>query len=466
MNFFRRGRERRNSISSYPKQRLWDEDEDDDLNYLPGSNNVYITQTRDGKPAFGRKKGNRLIEDYGFDLMGQAFGIPSRMDFERAERDRERAERGRERERERECDRRGRRMSMASQSSGIIATDTTGVPRRSRSILKTTKNPAEMNSELDFTPSKTPLPSRRRSRARSMSSPPSMHQLGHLRGLAGEDAFDHRSYSGGYPFMSPGSFNASQIPPPPPPPPGVWNPQPMSCHMSASGHHNVGYSQYPGYSSQSMQADCPPGHGLSGWAPGYNQMSPQFWNQQGNAHPYSQQRPINPHEQAGLSYPMAHSMPQPMQAHPATAMSHTPQTGYAPFAPPPPPPAPPGAVWGRGYVPEFVRKEDEEYTVKDSDRKASRIRGSSRWEKGGRGSAEKRFKSRIGRRIQHIHVCAACGQKRSRGYHRDHPLKRGQLPEPDYCARCVRAATVSDTEQSNNGTGPEDSIVNVSFHHH
>lgn len=60
----------------------------------------------------------------------------------------------------------------------------------------------------------------------------------------------------------------------------------------------------------------------------------------------------------------------------------------------------------------------------------------------------------ISKYIQHVHICAACGKKRSRGYQRAHPLKRGEIPTRDYCRKCLHHAlkdkdTTDDALMSN-----------------
>jgi hypothetical protein len=48
------------------------------------------------------------------------------------------------------------------------------------------------------------------------------------------------------------------------------------------------------------------------------------------------------------------------------------------------------------------------------------------------------------------HICANCGRMRSRKYHRDHPISPGKEPTPDFCGRCQR--DVSCTESSDSET--------------
>lgn len=49
------------------------------------------------------------------------------------------------------------------------------------------------------------------------------------------------------------------------------------------------------------------------------------------------------------------------------------------------------------------------------------------------------------------HVCANCGNLRSRKYHQEHPLKEGDIPEAAFCRKCQKDASStsesSDTER-------------------
>lgn len=51
----------------------------------------------------------------------------------------------------------------------------------------------------------------------------------------------------------------------------------------------------------------------------------------------------------------------------------------------------------------------------------------------------------ISKNIRHHHICTGCGKKRSREYQQAHPLQRGEIPKPAYCARCVRDAELADS---------------------
>lgn len=56
--------------------------------------------------------------------------------------------------------------------------------------------------------------------------------------------------------------------------------------------------------------------------------------------------------------------------------------------------------------------------------------------------------SDISRRIQHVHTCAGCGKKRSKDYQAAHPLRRGEIPQKSYCLRCIKEAEAWDLPAS------------------
>jgi hypothetical protein len=43
------------------------------------------------------------------------------------------------------------------------------------------------------------------------------------------------------------------------------------------------------------------------------------------------------------------------------------------------------------------------------------------------------------------HICAGCGRIRSKKYHHDHPLKEGEKPEPDFCRKCQKDSSSTDS---------------------
>lgn len=44
------------------------------------------------------------------------------------------------------------------------------------------------------------------------------------------------------------------------------------------------------------------------------------------------------------------------------------------------------------------------------------------------------------------HICAGCGRIRSKRYHHDHPIKQGEKPEPDFCRKCQKDTSSTDSE--------------------
>lgn len=55
----------------------------------------------------------------------------------------------------------------------------------------------------------------------------------------------------------------------------------------------------------------------------------------------------------------------------------------------------------------------------------------------------------------HLHVCAQCGQPRSKKYQARHPIKKGETPAPSFCGRCQKEETSeedSDASESENNT--------------
>ena len=46
------------------------------------------------------------------------------------------------------------------------------------------------------------------------------------------------------------------------------------------------------------------------------------------------------------------------------------------------------------------------------------------------------------------HICANCGRLRSRRYHHEHPISPGKEPAPEFCGKCQRDVSCTDTEDS------------------
>ncbi|KAI0596236.1 hypothetical protein F4775DRAFT_604028 [Biscogniauxia sp. FL1348] len=392
---------------------------DDDTLYLPGSSSVYVTRTKNGKPALARKKGEKLLQDYGFDMLGQSLGIPSRMDFER----------------------KTRRMSIGSQSSGVLSKPETPLP--GRSILKSGNNRHEYEYEY-------PAAALKSRSARSSSTPAPSTMYHPNISTAPKPCHDHVAAAASSCSMS----GALHPPPPPFPPPSqpaqFWNTQPMMNGMPA---------MMPGYPYMANQ------HVHShGYPPQVTHTGgPPSWATQNS---YMAQHYVNP---LGLPVPQSTSMlllPQQYSAYYHT-VGPTPNPTHIP---PPPPPPPPSMARSQGFV-EKISDGDMAKLI-EKQTKTSGKRGSSTVSQSRSIRAEKRTedsrgrklteRERISRRIRHFHICAGCGKKRSKEYQRAHPLKRGEIPEPDYCHRCIRDAIISDTESLSSLTADDASFIQFS----
>ncbi|KAI2616611.1 hypothetical protein GGR54DRAFT_609900 [Hypoxylon sp. NC1633] len=70
----------------------------------------------------------------------------------------------------------------------------------------------------------------------------------------------------------------------------------------------------------------------------------------------------------------------------------------------------------------------------------------------------------MGKRIRHVHICAGCGKKRPEEYQKAHPLKRGQIPERNYCDSCLHDASAterSDTDDTSEANHAEEAPGNT-----
>jgi len=375
--------------------------------FLPGSSHVYLTKTHDGKPALGRKKPER---DYGFDILSQTFGIPSRREYER----------------------RARRLSIKSQSSGLITAPPT--PQRGRSRRR-----ADENSDPDtYEDDELAVVRRKPSRTRRSSTPipRDMSRRG-LRGISAPHQSAAMSASKA-PFPRPLGYIP---PPPPPPPPGVdWHNNLMA--------HNNGTSLPMNYSDMTYQSAHTPVPFQGAPFPGAF-AGTQNWT---NVQHHGASQPPNP---LGIYQYQAPNMPpianqqqfnvaQPAYPFYIRTASNAPPVNLPPAPPPPPPP--PSREWLEAYAIATGRVKPTTQT-KERDRSARKVEqldGDKNLFRP-KESAQNRAASNvdmdeIGKRIRHVHVCTGCGKKRSRGYHRDNPLKRGEIPALSYCNRCVRHA--------------------------
>ncbi|KAI1776511.1 hypothetical protein F4818DRAFT_439910 [Hypoxylon cercidicola] len=403
MNLFR-GRCRSKSIGSQPARRnrsgrriLHQEDDySDDEFYIPGGKGLYVTRASNGKPALGRKKSNRLLEDYGFDLLGQSFGVPSRMDFERRPR---------------------RRSSFHSPPSA-----------------RDSSTPCGRSSKYN-TSSEHETPTGRKSRARSHSaSTVGCQHHCHCDCTLHRDRCHYEGSKSRSSSLKPkkSSLSAkSSIPAPSPNQPPTWNFQPPSTPSTAANKIPPPMNLPTGLQGQAAQFS--PFGNLPAWTP--PQISPGM-NSRFVASPVSPISPVFPGFRSA-------SMPvfiQPQSPTPyPEARTPTHAIPGATIIPPPPPSFTPshgplGSPSPCRYSPNEVKKFEEHYKAQAREAEEN---------KENKGKGNDNQNDDISKHIQHCHFCAACGTMRSKGYHKAHPLKRGQIPERSYCSRCIDATATN-----------------------
>ncbi|KAH8675363.1 hypothetical protein BX600DRAFT_493880 [Xylariales sp. PMI_506] len=59
------------------------------------------------------------------------------------------------------------------------------------------------------------------------------------------------------------------------------------------------------------------------------------------------------------------------------------------------------------------------------------------------------------------HICAGCGKVRSKGYHLTHPLKSGDVPEYEFCRKCVALAEFTDSDATESMSTNDTSDANA-----
>ncbi|RYP56121.1 hypothetical protein DL771_012127 [Monosporascus sp. 5C6A] len=385
--------------------------------YLPDHSNVFVTRTKSGKPAFARRK-NDLLQDFGFDLLGQSFGVPSRADLER----------------------RSRYTHNASQSSGLITLpDTSQYPAG---------KPASNNEEPEPGPEELPLVVEKKNpNVRRPPTPP--------RGILKrpkDDAYFATHDGLGHPPMG-YSHPSSMGFQPPPPPPGHF---PCSKYW-LGGSPPLNFSSYQHQPPQ-LLSHVPAYHpqvayngGTPSWVSPQAQAAPQYVNPLSYSGPETASVPILPTQHPYPPYP--------------------PYTAPAPyFMPGPPPPSLPPGFQG----PRVASLRDnfpnlDTSKVKDAQvchNPAATSPGGPRSNRSNGKSAEvnkieddTKVNRNVSKRIRHYHICAGCGKRRSSVYQKAHPLKRGEIPEPAYCARCIREADFSNSELSNSDAADDHSFI-------
>lgn len=393
------------------------QDTDRDAFALPGNDHVYLTQTKDGRPALGRKKPSRLLQDFGFDILGQSFGVPSRKDYERH----------------------GRSLSAASQTSGLVTAPVTPqLDRKTRSYKENrrmytyedTESPVVRRGTSSTRSSSTPAPIAMARRHRQAASKPQQHVA------------DGRNPSLQWPRM----FNQSHVPPPPPPPPPSvvsWhNTRMMNIGMAPTPISYYSAAHHPGYQPGYPYGNIAIPQGAQIWAnpqchPGFQRPNPPgIVGPQTSAH--TSAVPMLPiHQQFSQSQP-AHT--PYMQTIPATHLANI------------PPPLPPQQNWPPARVNTTNNRKTSRKNKTQVDgagtiiNQALQAQSSSKSEKLMHEEPlhSEDVKQTLSERIRHVHVCGGCGRKRSRRYQKAHPLRRGEIPALNYCYSCLKDAADTD----------------------
>ncbi|KAI0196202.1 hypothetical protein EV127DRAFT_404145 [Xylaria flabelliformis] len=403
MGLFKKGRNRSQSTISVTSQPLL-HDSDHDAFFLPGNNHVYLTHSKDGKPALGRKKPNNVLQDFGFDILGQSFGIPSRRDYE----------------------------SLASQSSGLITAPATPRPRQEA------QRPNVNRQAYSYEDTKSPTVRRKTSSARSSSSPATTTMVQYSNPDI-SNSQRHNTYRTSSPFLGPQASNQYHIPPPPPPPSAVnWHRHPIvntgvaPIPMSYYGAATRPIPSYP-YNGLPMP------HGTQNWANPQHHMMAQYPNALGVIMPQPVAMPMMPHHQQ-LSQAQSTQIPY-NQALPAD---------HPLSRPPPPPPQYYLRACAMTTKKEEIPQQETNH-VSSVGKVAKQHKEVENVSRSATQAQEKLkitndIKEHVSKRIFHVHVCAGCGKKRSSRYQKEHPLKRGEVPALNYCYNCLKEAADGDCD--------------------
>lgn len=431
-----------------------EEDGEDDAfleagkDYLPDSS-FYVTTTRSGRPALARNKNDQLLRDHGFDLLGQSFGIPSRIDYERGiHPDR-------------------------SPSTGPTSRAAPSLSRRFRELL--------LDDEV--TPAKESRKSRRHRAASTSASARTPHLVPvaystatggllhsetgnpletrgtHVPSKASLTRRKHvpakkylSSSDSGSEAMSPGGILKPSVqhylpPAPPAPPQSMQSHHPLhsiSTPYAPSYPTKVaiGGIEYTGHGAHVFPQSCgptqPPTVSYANFPQAHTVMADYAVPQTGSLHPV-------PPQQAGLA--------------PGPKLQSAFMPGFI-IPPPPPPPILPGTPAGPADAVKVNTPESKKPRANDEAQRPSK--GGNTQTTGDAGKANKHMAlgpkenpNRTSAEVlsepalsEHTHVCAACGKTRSRGYHMTHLIKKGERPEVGYCRRCVAHADYTDSDAS------------------
>ncbi|KAI1107722.1 hypothetical protein F4804DRAFT_329127 [Jackrogersella minutella] len=366
---------------------------DDGKTYLPGGK-IYVTTTKDGKPALGRKKKERLLEDYGFDILGQAFGVRSRIDYER------------------EAEREARRNSIAAQGSAATAP-----PDPTRHSSKRGGSSATAIKGI------------------LKSSSPSAPVCAHCcNGCT--------CSGGGHDGKASKAKNANFVPPtsPPPVPHHILNGN-STFVIHSRGLPATSTAGPEGFAHQHPNPGNPPP-----WPPTQSiyVLGPQYVQYPNVLDSQQASMPYSYHE-AGPPINLASMPPHPAPPTPRAVITNL--SGVEASATP---------AKSRGPL-RFNTNDAEKY----EEHYNTAIKGHGQEEDNSDDEREHKKKQAkknrdVGKRTQQGHFCAGCGRARSNKYHKEHPLKRGQVPEPGYCAKCQHAAAYVESDSTDDTDDTDD----------
>ncbi|KAI8956660.1 hypothetical protein F5Y11DRAFT_342339 [Daldinia sp. FL1419] len=377
---------------------------------LPGTGGVYLTISKSGKPALGRKKRDKSLEDPGFAFPGHELSFTSRMNAEK----------------------RARRFgSFYSQSSGVITpspstqSDTAYHPSYGQKLSPVETIGKDTLQSAFMSPSE-----------RIYHVNPGDTCSGESSGARKSSWFDTNANIRirKTPMANTPSLLQS---------PSFWSlkdggnglvtmtPTPRLPSVSPSNPpiYAMRLSDYGGV--QSLGQTKP----LAAVSAVQHVQSPIFMTPQANStRPYPQ-----PSQYTVLypkSIPLAFSTPGSGQAMPSAA----PLVPVTPTRPATNLQQNESSRAASNNTVRFSPREAKDFELHYSTTTEARAEGKR--DRGGKKEKTRIVVEEIGKYMQHIHFCAACGNRRSRGYQREHPLEIGQIPAPGYCRKCVRRATL------------------------
>ncbi|KAK7970723.1 hypothetical protein PG988_009796 [Apiospora saccharicola] len=432
--------------------------------HLPESSSS-VSKAKSGKPAVTPKKNKELLQKHGFDILGQSFGIPSRVDYEREflvdTPPRQTARR------------RSLSVSTSDQDIEVYVDDSSSPPTKLKSAHRKGASPPSSETQtgrklgqtatdpenLQSTRSSTKQEPRQRTRSMSqsttsLSAKNSRKQMVMYKSDDDDDDTDSETTH---------SSTSFYLPPPPP-----------SHNKPRQGHpaYTPTYPTMAGY----LPAVYPVGghgyHTTPGPAatvplPGfyYSQPVPQY-PQAAGFNMYSQGFVLN---HPG-SLPVPPQLPQHLPQQPLiNMMPYIHPTANATTGPPPPPPVDHVEAASHGNV-QAAANIDAAVSTGGNEATHDMIPGSGEQNNGpplvgvpaqsmepgsktlAESSMKHQEKSTAKQNVKeplsfpYKHVCAGCGKTRSNGYHMTHRLKNGESAEPDYCRQCVAVAAFTDSE--------------------